>query len=110
MPDYGLENCTLNLQRVATSQTHGETDAPTANVHEDLSFNIDVYLLPGVTAADRKSAVFLDALSFAPGTHAVTRPFHCPSRSQIFFEWRCTSEDCENRIVIPLEGVTSLSG
>ncbi|KAI0709720.1 hypothetical protein C8Q76DRAFT_777541 [Earliella scabrosa] len=110
IPDHGLENCTLNLRRVRASDPLPHNDSTDgAQAHQSRAFDIDVYLLPGLDAPSRTRASHLSTLSFAEGTESVSRPFHCPSRSHVFLEWRCAADDCENAIVVPLEGVTSLT-
>ncbi|TFK91582.1 hypothetical protein K466DRAFT_582712 [Polyporus arcularius HHB13444] len=103
IPDYGLENCTLQLRRMSPS--HPTTDRP----HTTRAFNIDIYLLPSLNPADRARRVHIDMLSFAIGKESASKPFFCPSRSHVFFEWVCASDECESQISIPLEGVTSLT-
>ena len=59
--------------------------------------------------ADRARAALLDTLAFAPGREATSRAFHCPGRAHVFFEWRCEAPAPGCEVVLPLEGVTSLS-
>ena len=89
--DYGLENCTLSARRMPRE--------PGANVA------INASVLPSLDG--RNQAAFLDTLTFAAGTESTTRPFHCAGRTSVFFEFDCRTEGCH--IVLPLEGVTSLS-
>lgn len=105
IPDYGLENCTLSLQHTSPNIGLPE-DGQKGNKDEDMA--IDIYLIPSADEVDRPNGVHLDTLSFAPGRKSTTRPFHCPSQSTMYFEWRCTlPANCTIRL--PLEGVTSLS-
>lgn len=67
--------------------------------------SIDVFMIPSENDLTHK--IFLDTIELIPGRESTTRPFFCPSRSHIFFEWRCAAEDC--KIEFPMEGVTSLS-
>ncbi|KAM5544687.1 hypothetical protein V8D89_001585 [Ganoderma adspersum] len=115
VPDYGLENCTLSARRYPAHRT-SESDSGTeahrtvttrAPGDSDTAVDIDVYLLPSPHADDRAAATFLDTLAFVPGRESTSKPFHCPGRAHVFLEWRCATDDCE--LVIPLEGVTSLS-
>ncbi|TBU39973.1 hypothetical protein BD309DRAFT_928027 [Dichomitus squalens] len=104
VPDHGLENCTLSARRYPSSTT---SDGPNEVTQGDRGVDIEVYMLPSPRPQDRSAASLLDTLSFVPGRESTSRPFHCPGRSHIYFEFRCAAEDCE--ITIPLEGVTSLT-
>ena len=106
VPDYGLENCTFSARRYPTSGIPDSASNGSAQA-QDMAVDIDVYLLPSLHVDDRGAAMLLDTLAFVPGRESTSKPFRCPGRSHVFFEWRCATEDCE--LVIPLEGVTSLS-
>lgn len=81
-----------------------------ASSSADRPFEIDIYLLPSADPADRARRVHIDTLPFiVSGKEMDSKPFFCPSRSHVFLEWVCASSECEDQIVIPLEGVTSLS-
>ncbi|KAI0648779.1 hypothetical protein C8Q79DRAFT_998772 [Trametes meyenii] len=96
VPDFGLENCTLSLRRVVD---HEDSSLP------DLAMKVDVYMLPALLVSG--GGTYFDTLVYASGRESTTRPFHCPSRSHVFFEWRCEEKDCD--IQIYLEGVTSMT-
>ncbi|OSC99594.1 hypothetical protein PYCCODRAFT_1438165 [Trametes coccinea BRFM310] len=103
IPDHGLENCTLSLRRIPTSPSSPSDDSPTQD--------IDVYLLPSASIHPESphggGATYLDTLLYAPGRESTSRPFFCPSRGHVFFEWRCAARDC--KVEFDLEGVTSLT-
>ncbi|KAJ8488215.1 hypothetical protein ONZ51_g3683 [Trametes cubensis] len=96
VPDYGLENCTLSLQRVS----NGGFGMP-----DNTTGNIDVYIVHDAEVGIDPTATYLDTLSYISEQESTSRPFYCPSRSHVVFEWRCLTKDCV--VYMPLEGVTS---
>ncbi|OCH88787.1 hypothetical protein OBBRIDRAFT_733748 [Obba rivulosa] len=96
VPDYGLENCTLSVKRGASSNVRAG---------ERADESIEIWLLEREGSLSNKT--FLDNLHFSYGFESFTPPFFCPSRSHLFFQWRCPTTGCN--VHIPLEGVTALT-
>ena len=96
VPDYGLENCTITIKSIADPYTLNHANS-----------SIEIWRLSGSSSLSGK--VLLGTLTHSASTtmESTTDPFYCPSRSHMYFQWRCPQEDC--RVNFPLEGVTTMS-
>ncbi|KAJ7506560.1 hypothetical protein B0H11DRAFT_235225 [Mycena galericulata] len=88
--DYGLENCTFTAKFLDHSvQRH-----------------LEIYKLE--KPDDLQDRRTLGTLTLGPNQEeSTTDIFHCPSRTHIYLQLRCSSRDC--RVQFPLEGVTSMT-
>jgi len=96
VPDYGLNNCTITIKSVPDPYT----------IHNENS-SIEIWRLS--ESGSLAGKFLLGTLTLSEGTsmESTTGPFYCPSRSHMFFQWRCPQEDC--RVNLQLEGVTTMS-
>ncbi|KIM90103.1 hypothetical protein PILCRDRAFT_811817 [Piloderma croceum F 1598] len=96
VPDYGLNNCTVTIKSIADPY-------PVRNANS----TVEIWRLSDSGSLSDK--VLLGTLTLSQGTsmESTTKPFYCPSRSHMFFQWRCPQKDCS--INLPLEGVTTMT-
>jgi hypothetical protein len=96
VPDYGLNNCTVTIKSI-----------PDPYPVRSANSSVEIWMLSDSSSLSNK--VLLGTLTLSQGTamESTTKPFYCPSRSNMFFQWRCPQKDCS--INLPLEGVTTMS-
>ena len=96
VPDYGLNNCTVTIKSIADPY-------PVRSAN----FSVEIWRLSDSSSLSDKILLGTLTLSQGISMESTTEPFYCPSRSHMFFQWRCPQKDCS--INLPLEGVTTMS-